>query len=95
MENKLGMAFYGVFGVDPFSLLPTPPHIFIIWDIISAQLKGAPDFLASIIFRIMSPRGMPAQHLGNPFSDIFCSSDIFFLLFWGLPAPCRICFSIS
>jgi hypothetical protein len=40
-----------------------PKHFCIIWDIISAQLKGWPDFLASSIFRIMSPQGIPPQKL--------------------------------
>ena len=66
-----------------------PQHICLIWDIISAQLKGVPEFLASIIFRIISSNGMPSQHPLNPFSEFFCSSDIFSSFFGGLIAPVR------
>jgi hypothetical protein len=40
---------------------PAPRNICVILDIISSQLKGRSDFLASIIFRIMSPQGIPPQ----------------------------------
>ena len=51
-----------LFGVP--SSFPLPPqHIFIIWDIISAQLKEPRAFLAATIFRIMSAKGIPSQKL--------------------------------
>jgi hypothetical protein len=61
IQFGLGVGFSLVSWADPSFFSPAPQHIAFIWDIISTQSQGEPDFFASLIFRIMSPKGIPPQ----------------------------------
>jgi hypothetical protein len=71
MDYGLGTGFSLVPWTGSSFIFGAPEQICIIWDIISTQLKEEPDFLAPIIFRILSAKGIPSQQLLNSFRAFF------------------------
>jgi hypothetical protein len=70
---------------------PDPQHIGIIRDILCAQSKPNPDFLASGIFRIMSIKNAPPQHPMSSFWVFSLSAAIFvFPPFPGESSPAKL-----